>query len=527
MDDNTVESRGQSRFISNAAALAVSTLLTAVLTLLQVKLLSTSLQPEMFGLFAALRGFSLLISLLAANGFPQLLLRYLPFHESKKQANNALVLSGICFLAPLFLLTVLVFVVESNRGFFFQFFPVEYANELNQNAAASSLYLWFYACTLGVTLKLVLYGGLNGLRRLPAQVLIELLSLTVQVLWIYLWRERLTVTDLFMILGVTSLGAGVLGMPWYFYRMAKDTAADAASPKPGTNGTDRQINAYGSYWMGATGLSLVAVAFTDVDRYLLSRVFALEILSQFHIGSRILRLANRFMSVPVLSFQPEVTRLDAEHRWEAIVSSTRVFLKFNAAVAWVVALTIWAFAPELVRLVSSDRYLAAVPLLRILVISIPLTAMTAPLTTVMKAGNRVRQALYCDLAWAVTYLSLMFVLGGVFGLVGVGFAQVAASLCQIFLATVLSRRLVPAGFVTACGVKSFVCGIAFAPLLVGAWILPISPTGFLVKSGLFLLALLVFRFLMRVTRVLTENEKTDLLGHLDKSVIGSIVRRVI
>jgi len=309
--------------------------------------------------------------------------------------------------------------------------------------------------------------------------------------------------------------------------MAKDTAVDAAKPETGNGGPDRQFSGYGSYWLGATGLSLVAVAFTDVDRYLLSRVLTLEILSQFHIGSRVLRLANRFMSVPVLSFQPEVTRLDTEHRSETILSSTRVFLKFNAAVAWVVALTIWAFAPEIVRLVSSQRYLAAVPLLRILVLSIPLTAMTAPLTTVMKAGNRVKQALYCDLVWAVTYLSLMFVLGGVYGLIGVGFAQVAASLCQIILAAVLSRGLVSASFVSACGVKTFVCGLAFTPLLVGAWVLPISPTGFLVKSGLLLLSLFVFRFLMRVTRVLTEDERSNLLGHLGKSAVGSIVRRVI
>jgi O-antigen/teichoic acid export membrane protein len=527
VDDNAVEARGESRFVSNTAALAVATLLTAVLTLFQVKILSTSLLPEMFGLFAALRGFSLLISLLAANGFPQLLLRYLPFLESRKQANNALVLSGICFLAPLFLLTVLVFVVEANRGFFFQYLPVEYASELNRNAATGGLYLWFYACTLGVTLKLVLYGGLNGIRRLPAQVLIELLSLTVQVLWIYMWRDRLTVTDLFMILGITSLGAGVLGVPWYFYRMSRDTAVDAAAPAAKGNGTDRQFNSYGNYWLGATGLSLVAVAFTDVDRYLLSRVLTLEILSQFHIGSRVLRMANRFLCVPVLSFQPEVTRLDTERRSEAILSSTKVFLKFNAAVAWAVALTIWAFAPEIVRLVSSDQYLAAVPLLRILVLSIPLTAMTAPLTTVMKAVNRVKQALYCDLAWAVTYLCLMFVLSGVLGLTGVGIAQLIASLCQVTLAAALSRRLVPAGFVPACGVKTFMCGLAFAPLLAGTWLLPISPAGVLVKLGLFLLSLFLFRFLVRVTRVLTEDERNILLGYLDKSVFGPVVRRII
>ena len=74
--------RGQSRFFSNTIALAFQTGMATVLTLLQVKILATHLPQAEFGLFASLRGLSLFLSLLAANGIPQLLVRFLPAHES-------------------------------------------------------------------------------------------------------------------------------------------------------------------------------------------------------------------------------------------------------------------------------------------------------------------------------------------------------------------------------------------------------------------------------------------------------------
>ena len=284
----TQSTGGQSRFVSNTAALAASTVVSTVMTLAQVKILAAYLLPETFGSFAALRGFSLLVAMLAANGFPQLLIRFLPFYESKSQRARSIVLSGVCFFVPLFLLTVFVFIVEANRSFFFDFL---FACLPIGEGQASQLFLWFYATTLGVTLKLVLYGGFNGLRRLPVQVVLEVTSLAAQVVWIYIWRDQLTLARLFMVLGVTSLATCAVGLPWYFVRLQRDVSSNRT-----VAGGDAAGVGYGGYWLGATGMGLVAVAFTDVDRYVLSQVLALEVLSQFHIGSRIFRLTNRFLN---------------------------------------------------------------------------------------------------------------------------------------------------------------------------------------------------------------------------------------
>jgi O-antigen/teichoic acid export membrane protein len=510
--------RGDSRFVFNAAALGTSTVVTTVLTLVQVKVLAVFLSPDMFGLFAALRGFSLLIALVATNGLPQLLVRFLPYHESRGHLTSAITLSGACFLGPLFLLSVFVFVVEHGRSLFFGFVPADALN--------AGLLLWFYATTLGLALKFALYGGLNGLRRLSVQVILEMISLGVQVGWIFMWRNRLDLTALFMIMGAVSLATCAAGIPWYFIRLAKDTA-----PATGEQRADRSdvlpAVEYRRYWYGATGLSLVAIAFTDVDRYLLSQVLTLELLSLFHIGSRILRFANRFLSVPVLAFQPEVTRCAAEGRGGAIEASTRVFIKVNIALSVFVVFVLLTAAPEVVRVVANIQYQGAVPLLMILAVSIPFSSTTAPLTAVMKAVDQVRHALYCDLSWAITYVVLLLLLGGSYGLIGAGLAHLAASLVQVSMAVSLSRVGLKGRFFAVVFGKAAACGlVAFGPVLLANAFFAGVPYGIAVKTALLLAALVVFRFMVRAVSVFTGEERGNLTEMLTKSGLGFLGRRL-
>lgn len=510
--------RGNSRFVSNTAALGISMVATTALTLAQIKILSAYLPRETFGTFAALRGFSLLIAMVAANGLPQLLVRFLPYHESRRQLATALMLSGVCSLAPLFLLTLLVFGVEYNRSFFFDFVPAE--------ALTPSLLFWFYATTLGVALKLVIYGGLNGLRRLGAQMTLELATLGVQLVWIFLWRDKLDLHGLFMIVGVVTLAGCLAGYPWYFHRLASDTRPAGNSQTPER---ERIPTAdYRRYWYGATGLSLVAIAFTDVDRYLLSQVLTLEMLALFHIGSRIVRLANRFLSVPVLAFQPEVTRVDAEGRRSTVETSTRVFVKFNVTFAVLIGFGLVVLAPEVVRIVSTADYQGAVPLLVIMTLSVPLSAATAPLTAVMKALDQVRHAFYCDLIWALTYVALLIFLGGYYGLTGAGLAQLAAASAQLVLAVRLSRSGAAWNFFVVLYAKVVFCGVtAFAPVILARLIF--SSFSFLVavEGVLVVAALVIYQFMVRSLAVFTPDEREILASMLARRGFGFLAERLL
>jgi O-antigen/teichoic acid export membrane protein len=443
----------RSRFVGNTAALAVSTVLATALTFAQMKILAAALPLAAFGLFASLRGLSLLIAMLAANGFPQVLTRFLPEHAALGRRNAATRLTTLALGLTALLCALLLAVVLAARATFFDAVPVA---ELN-----IPLLFWFSVTTLAVALKLVLYGGFNGLRRFGSQTVFETGALALQTVWIALEASHLTVQRLFLIVGVTSIAVALVALPWFAGRLRRDVAVSvvgAGSPS------------YRAYWWGALGLSIVALAFSDADRWVLSNVLALEALSLFHVASRIARLANRFIAIPVLAFQPEVTRVDSEGRAAVVAFSTRAFFKASVVAAVFAAAGIALFAQDLIALVASGEFLGARTTLCLFAASIPLTAMTAPLTAVMKALDGVRAALYCDLAWALVYLVLLVVLAAHLGVAGAGVAQLAACAVQLALAARLASVKPSAGAALSSLAKSLVAAAAaFAPsVLAGA-----------------------------------------------------------
>jgi O-antigen/teichoic acid export membrane protein len=439
----------RSRFLGNTVSLAVATVVSTILTLAQMKILAASLPLAVFGLFASLRGLSLLVSILAANGFPQALVRFLPEHAARGERRPAVRASVIAVAATTAACLFMLAVVLAMRAKFLAGVPA--------GAMSPSLLAWFSVTTLAVALKLVLYGGFNGLRRFGSQTVLETLTLAAQALWMWLERGSLDLVRLFEIIGATSALSALIALPWFAMRLASDVKR--GEPRgPATV-------PYRSYWAGALGLSVVALAFTDVDRWVLSHVLALEVLALFHVASRIVRLANRFIAVPVLTLQPEITRIRAEGRRHEVDLVSRAFFKASVMMGAFAAAGIAAFAGPLIELASGSEFLGARTTLLLLAAAIPLTAMTAPLTAVMKALDGVRAAFYCDLAWACVYIVLMLVLASSMGLEGTGWAALGASLVQLLIAMRLAPVRLPAAVAVATLFRACGCGlISFAPV---------------------------------------------------------------
>jgi len=412
--------RSRSHFVGNTVSLGVATAVSTLLTFLQMKILASSLPLAAFGLFASLRGLSLLVSILAANGFPQALVRFLPEHAARGERRVAVRASVIAVCVTLGLCVLMLGVVVAMRTAFMSDVPAD--------AMSHALLVWFAVTTVAVALKLVLYGGFNGLRRFGSQNVLETLTLAAQAWWMWIERGQLDVSRLFEIVGITSAVSAFIAVPWFAARLFHDVEHGEAQPA---------TTPYGRYWMGAVGLSIVALAFTDVDRWVLSHVLALEVLSLFHVASRIVRLAGRFIAVPVLTVQPEITRIRAEGRRDEVDTVTRAFFKASVMMGAFAAAGIIAYAAPLIDLASGREFMGARTTLILLAAAIPFTSMTAPITAVMKSLDDVRAAFYCDLAWASVYIVLMLVLASAFGLEGTGMAAIGAS----FVQWILSMRL--------------------------------------------------------------------------------------
>ncbi len=518
MGESQPSPRGESRFLSNTAALAIHTLFATVVTFLQVKILATYLSKDTFGLFVSLRGLSLLVATLAASGFPQLLVRFFPELETKRRREAVLWLYGVSLISSLVFLLVAFFVVSGEETYFFAF--------LSALDLTKTLLFWFWITTIGWTLKLIVYGGLNGIRRLTIHAVLDVTALFAQLAWIFIEREALSLTMLFKITGVVSLAEAVVGALVILTFLLRNPAGHGTTAS-GKQSFWVEIRRYGSYWGWAVGLSVVAIAFTDVDRYLLSKVITLEMLALFHIGSRIMRLANRLLGVPNFAFQPEVTRINAEGRTDQTIVATSVFIKFSATVSVLVAAALIAFAGEIITIVANAGYTGSAPLLVLLTLSIPLSAMTAPLTSVMKALEKVRSALYCDLVWALSYVSLLFVLCLRFDLIGAGLAQLFACMAQLLLATRLSQVPLTLRFVAVLGVRLVFCGcVAFAPLFFVEIIFGWTSPGLLtvLKVVLFAVAVVIYRKMVHNMNVVGLEEKRILHEMFEKRGLGAVAK---
>jgi len=490
----------RSRFIGNTASLAVATAVSTVLTLAQMKILAAYLPLALFGLFASLRGLSLLVSILAANGFPQALVRFLPEHAARGERGVAVRASLIAIASTLGAGAAILTAMVALRAGFFRHVP---APELT-----APFMLWFSVTTIAVALKLVLYGGFNGLRRFGLQTVIETLALAVQAMWMWHDRDSLDLLRLFEIVGVTSAVSVLGALPWYWKRLMSDVRAGAARPA---------TTSYRSYWVGAVGLSVVALAFSDVDRWVLSNVLALEMLSLFHVASRIVRLANRFIAVPVLTLQPEITRIHAEGRGDEVAAVSGAFFKASVMMGAFAAAAIAVCAGPLIELASGRAFLGAHTTLLLMAASIPLTAMTAPLTAVMKALDGVRAAFYCDLAWACVYVALMLVLASTLGLTGTGWAQLAASAVQFGIALALARVRPSGAEALGTLLRCVLCAlVAFAP----AWWLFHVHAMLVLPVLASLAAVWIFVVVARRMRVLNDAERDRVRAVLARRGVG-------
>jgi len=431
------------------------------------------------------------------------LVRFLPEHAARGRRGAAVRVSTTALLSSTVACAVMLAALAGLRHLFFRSVPAD--------QSGTPLLVWFSVATVAVALKLVLYGGFNGLRRFGTQTALETGALALQVGWMWLERDALDLVRLFEIVGITSALTALVALPWYASRLRGEVRREAAG---------EGAIPYARYWAGAVGLSVVALAFTDVDRWVLSNVLALESLSLFHVASRIVRLANRFIAIPVLTFQPELTRVQAEGRADVVVDSTRAFFKASVLVAAFAAVGIVVYADDLIALASNREFLGARTTLLLLAASIPLSAMTAPLTAAMKALDGVRAALYCDLVWAATYVGLMLVLAPRLGLEGAGVAQLAACVVQLALAARLTRLRPGARDALAAFARSLLAAaVALAPAALA--VLLHAPLA--VRIGLGGVAPFAFVRVARSVHVLGAAERERLREVVARRRAGSVM----
>jgi O-antigen/teichoic acid export membrane protein len=417
---------GRSRLVENTVSLVISGIFGVVLTLAQLSILSRFLEGEIFGLFIALRGFNTLLATLILLGLPQVLMRFLPSYQGRRQRRKALSLS----LASIGIVLILGGFLYSGSGMWKEWIP----DRLSKLFVSDDIIFWLVLASISLAFKLLLYGGFKGLRVMSAQMKLELFSLVLFTGYIFFARHSLAVIPLFRALFITNSLVCLLGYPIYF-RLSKRLIEEREISRDNII-----LPSFLSYWANCVLLSLVALAFTDIDRFVMSSMLPLAMISVFHIGSRINVLIKRFLGFPILALQPEVTRIYEEGRWEELKEKILVFTKGIFVASLLMVAVVAVTGRDIIMLISGAGYEKAYIVLLILLPTVPIAAFIAPLLVTMKGLHYIKWALLCDLIWMIVYFGGFPFFVSHLGLSGMAVAQLFASLSQMLGAVLIARK---------------------------------------------------------------------------------------
>ena len=417
---------GRSRLAGNAVSLAVSGAAGVIFTLIQLSILSRSLEGELFGVFVVLRGFSLLLSTIILVGLPQMLIRFLPSFQSRGEEAKALRLFLASSAVVLFLGVLMYLGVGAVKGLV----PATAEDFLSEDVLS-----WMVLASIAIALKLILYGGFTGLREMRFQMMFELGYLVILTFFILLFRLRLDLLILFKLICILNGIIFVPGATVFVVSVYRSTGPEKRHVVEGV-----VLPSFFPYLGYSLILGFVALAFSDFDRFVMSSVLSFSAISIFHIASRVNSLIKRFLAFPVIALQPEVTRIYEEGRWEELSEKIVLFTKTTVIAAFFFVMLAAVAGRGVIILLSGRAYIGAYPILLVLLTGIPIAAFAAPLLATMKGLDHIKWAVLCDFLWMAVYFGSFMIFVSIWGVLGMAVAQVLASAVQMLVAVMLSKR---------------------------------------------------------------------------------------
>ncbi|MBU8923223.1 MAG: lipopolysaccharide biosynthesis protein [Bacteroidales bacterium] len=418
--------KNRSRLAGNTISLTIAGAVGMLFTLIQLSILSRYLDNEVFGLFVALRGFSLLFSTLILAGLPQVIIRFFPSYQNRGETFRAFILFTASITVILLLGTAVVLSSGSWRGFI---------PDTGLSGNDPAITGWLAAASVAIALKLLLYSVFNGQRVMHYQMILEVIYLAVFTFVIFILRHGLGLVMLFRLLCILNTGVFIAGLPFAFLSMKRGRDALRVS------GVKEIITpSFMPYLGNSILLSLVALAFTDFDRFLMSSVLPLSSISLFHIASRINSLLKRFLGYPVIALQPEITRIYEEGRYEELKGKIVLFTKTTFISALFFVFVTAVAGRSAIRILSGEAFDPSYRILLVLLPCVPVAALIAPLLSTMRGLHFMRWAVLADFVWMGVYFGTFLVFVSAMGVTGMAVAQLCATLVQMTVVVAVSKK---------------------------------------------------------------------------------------
>jgi O-antigen/teichoic acid export membrane protein len=208
--------------------------------------------------------------------------------------------------------------------------------------------------------------------------------------------------------------------------------------RPGLMGTARRLpDAWGFVWTTNIAISLDA-AWGPVSNLVVGGVLGPLAAGLYKIASTLLDSAGKPKDLLSKGFYPEIVRMDpaSEAPW-------RLGLRTGAlagVMGLAVVLLILLGGKPLIALAFGHKYLAAYPLLNLMMFALTISMASFPLQSLLYMVHRQRAALVAQAAATLVYLGTLAALAHLFGLAGAGAAYVVgnAALALFLLGPVLT-----------------------------------------------------------------------------------------
>lgn len=372
-----------------ASIYTVFGLYLSALSLIQIKVLATTLNVELFGVYIAVTGISMFILELSKLGIPTIFQRYIPFMETKDEHHliGRLNFTLITLYFGIFLFALIIVFTLSKIFYshnFFKTFPL------------GLLGYGFYTLNSLVSVSLISAG------RLIRGISLQTLPPTIFTIILILLRPTLTLEKVFFSLFLTNL---IFFTLFIFFIDLKFCWFNF------------NYNGFWDFFRYSSLSGILFPVFQYFDSLVVTIYLPFQVIGLYGLARRVEHFLARFFYLPLDIIAPGI----AKRSLNPVESQTHIRKLFWVYI-WVITLTLVLFSQILERVIlilSSEKYLNSVNFLRFLLIHIFLLGFMGISGTILRSLGDMRTVFKVDLTRNLLFLLLTFPLTKIFQTYGI------------------------------------------------------------------------------------------------------------
>ena len=413
------------RLRTNTAALLASFVGTAVLVVLQFKIISLNMDQAAVGVWSMLFASGAMLGTLSELGLPVVLLRFGARFDAVGNPGRLKALLRFTWIMWATAFAVIVAAVYFSGESFGARYP--------EGGVSRNLLLLAYVALASGSMRALNNAAFKSLRTMIWIPILEVLFALLMTVSVFVLRHQLTISLLFVLFLAASVLVGAMGTAVLLSKIRK-----LPGEHKQTGSLVREIRAY---WLGAALSGVFIIAMERLDKLAVGVLIGAAAVASYEAATRLAMFAKRMLGQPTQVLLPEITNKWETGRGQELLADIKLFIKLQVGLGLFLVIPMCVFAFALIRIISDEGYGDGAPAVWAFCLSIPILCLYHPLVTMLKATGHIWPAFASEALWVVIYLGVGGVLASKWGLTGLASGQVVASICMLLYTWYVFYRL--------------------------------------------------------------------------------------